>query len=95
MTIRENIESAATARTAFMADRLARHHAEVEAEGLRDMRALYLQSTRDERSAGEMTGLLFLAVLVALGALLGYASAEWWTGGEGLAHALSCLRGPQ
>lgn len=72
-----------------------RRTAPVEPQGLRDMRCLAYQQHREERSAFGFAGVMTLVVLAGLGALIGFAVAEWWTGGSGLASTLACLRGPQ
>lgn len=94
-TLRERIALESQARESFMADRLRRHQAEMEAEGLRDVRdGIYRQTQADEKAAMGVivwiAGIIFLAIL---GAFYGFLGASWWTGNEFvIANALECVK---
>lgn len=95
-TTREILELQ-SARMAPMYERLKRAQAErdeSEHRGSGDLRHYLEAANREQHDAMTMIGwILALAFLCALGGLLGWAGASWWTGDEGLTQALACLRG--
>lgn len=94
-TLRERIALESQARENFMADRLRRHQAEMEAEGLRDLKDGDYRATHDdERAAMAVVGGWAVLILLALlGVFFGFVGASWWMGNEFvIANALECVK---